>query len=83
MLIERRGKAAEFTIHLTYPLAQIDARRREIWEKKSGNRAWNPSRDDLAALFDSKRAEGYRFKVSAPATAGQSETVNLLDPIPF
>lgn len=83
MLIERRGKAAEYTIHLTYPLAQIDARRKEIWEKKSGNRPWDPGKDDLGALFAAKQAEGYRFKVSAPAAAGQSETVNLLDPIGF
>lgn len=83
MLIDQRGKAAEYVIHLTYPLAQIDARRKEIWEKKSGNRAWDPARDDLAALFAAKQAEGYRFKVSAPAAAGQSETVDLLDPIPF
>lgn len=83
MLIDRRGKEAAYIIHLTYPLAQIDARRKQIWEKKSGNRAWNPSRDDLAALFDAKQAEGYRFKVSAPASAGQSETVDLLGPLPF
>jgi hypothetical protein len=83
MLIERRGKAARYVIHLTYPLAQIDARRREIWEKKSGNRAWVPAKDDLAALFKAKQAEGYRFTVSAPAAAGQSETVDLLGPVPF
>jgi hypothetical protein len=83
MLIDRRGKAAEYTIHLTYPLAQIDARRKEIWEKKSGNRAWNPAKDDLGALFAAKQAEGYRFIVSAPAAAGQSEMVDLLGPLPF
>lgn len=83
MLIEQRGKAAEYTIHLTYPLAQIDARRKEIWEKKSGNRAWDSSRDDLALLFKRKQDEGYRFAVSAPAAAGQSEMVNLLGPVPF
>jgi hypothetical protein len=83
MLIERRGKAAEYVIHLTYPLAQIDARRKEIWEKKDGRRAWNPDKDDLAALFAAKQAEGHRFKVSAPAAAGQSETVDLLEPLPF
>lgn len=82
MLIERRGKAAEYTIHLTYPLAQIDARRKEIWEKKSGNRPWDPSKDDLGALFAAKRSQGYRFTVSAPAAAGQSESVNLLGPLP-
>ncbi|HEX9946942.1 MAG TPA: MBL fold metallo-hydrolase [Allosphingosinicella sp.] len=83
MLIDRRGKAAEYVIHLTYPLDRIDARRKEVWEKKSGNRAWNPSTDDLAALFKAKQDEGYRFTVSAPAAAGQSQMVNLLGPIPF
>ncbi|HEU0098320.1 MAG TPA: MBL fold metallo-hydrolase [Allosphingosinicella sp.] len=83
MLIEQRGKDAEYVIHLTYPLAQIDARRKEVWESKKGNRAWNAAKDDLAPLFAAKQAEGYRFRVSAPAAAGRSETVNLLDPIPF
>ncbi|HEX8307724.1 MAG TPA: MBL fold metallo-hydrolase [Allosphingosinicella sp.] len=82
-LIERRGKAAEYVIHLTYPLARIDARRKEIWEKKEGRRAWNPEEDDLAALFRRKWDEGYRFKLSAPAAAGQSERVDLLEPLGF
>ena len=83
MLIDQRGKQAQYTIHLTYPLAQIDARRKEIWEKKSGNRAWDSARDDLAALFKGKQEKGYRFTVSAPAAAGQSEMVNVLGPVPF
>ncbi|MEA3052003.1 MAG: hypothetical protein QOG72_906 [Sphingomonadales bacterium] len=83
MLIDRRGKTAKYTIHLTYPLAQIDARRKEVWESKSGNPPWNGAKDDLAALFAAKKAEGFEFTVSAPAAAGQSETVQLLGPIPF
>lgn len=83
MLIERRGKAAKYVIHLTYPLAQIDARRKEVWESKAGNRPWDPAKDDLAALFAAKTAEGYQFSVSAPAAAGKSEMIELLEPVPF
>jgi hypothetical protein len=31
MIIEARGKAAKFTIHLTYPVAEIDSQRRASW----------------------------------------------------
>ncbi|HEX8127316.1 MAG TPA: MBL fold metallo-hydrolase [Allosphingosinicella sp.] len=83
MLIERRGKPAEYVIHLTYPLDRIDSRRKEIWERKESRRAWDPDKDDLAALFRRKWDEGFRFKLSAPAAAGQSETVDLLEPLGF
>jgi hypothetical protein len=93
MLIEQRGKDAEFTIHLTYPLAEIDARRRGEWDKdRQGEiddgkpkvrREWNPATDDLAALFEAKRKDGYKFTVSAPATAGESARVELLATAPY
>jgi hypothetical protein len=93
MLIDRRGKAAEYTIHLTYPLAEIDARRKGEWEKdrqgeidkkKAKVRApWDHAKDDLATLFKDKQGKGYKFTVSAPATAGQSAKVELLGAIPF
>lgn len=93
MLIDKRGKPAKYTIHLTYPLAEIDARRKDEWEKdrqgeidkgKAKVRApWDHDKDDLGTLFAAKQAEGYAFTVSAPAAAGQSARVELLGPIPF
>ena len=34
MLLDARGADAEYTIHLTYPLAEIDAGRKADWEKE-------------------------------------------------
>jgi metallo-beta-lactamase superfamily protein len=92
MLIDRRGKAASYTIHLTYPLADIDGRRKGEWEKdrqgeiddgKAPRRPWNHATDDLAALFKEKQGDGYAFTVSTPAATGQSEKVELLGALPL
>jgi hypothetical protein len=93
MLVDRRGKAAKYIIHLTYPLAEIDARRKDEWDKDRQSEIdkkkakvrppWNHATDDLAALFKQKQDEGFAFTVSAPAAAGQSAKVELLDAIPF
>lgn len=91
MLIDKRGKAAAYTIHLTYPLAEIDARRKGEWEKdrqgeidggKAARRPWDHAKDDLGTLFAAKKAAGYAFAVSSPAAAGQSARIDLLGPIP-
>lgn len=97
MLIGARAKGDQYAIHLTYPLADIDERRKGEWEKdRAGEqkkkattkpnqvvrRAWDHDKDDLKALFDAKRAKGYAFTVSAPATTGPGARVELLDPIP-
>ncbi|TMJ17427.1 MAG: MBL fold metallo-hydrolase [Alphaproteobacteria bacterium] len=92
MLIDQRGKAAQYVIHLTYPVADIDARRKGEWDKdrqseidkgKAPRRAWDPDKDDLGKLFAQKQSEGYAFQFAAPAAAGQSAKVELLGPIPF
>lgn len=92
MLTERRGKDALYTLHLTYPLAEIDERRKGEWEKdrqsaikkgKPPGRAWDPQKDSLTALFDAREKAGYKFIVSAPDKAGSSNKVELLAAIPF
>jgi hypothetical protein len=96
MLIKARGKAAKYAIHLTYPLAEIDARRKEEWEtdragelkKKAAKpatnvrRAWNAATDDLAALFNEKKGAGYAFTIAAPAAAGTGARIDLLGALP-
>jgi hypothetical protein len=97
MLIKARGKAAAYAIHLTYPLADIDKRRKDEWDKdRAGERkkkattkptqivrrAWNHAKDDLATLFADRKAKGFAFTVVAPATAGPGARIDLLDAIP-
>ncbi len=36
MLLEARGDDAEYQIHLTYPVDEIDEERKEDWEKEQG-----------------------------------------------
>ena len=92
MLTERRGKDALYTLHLTYPLPEIDERRKGEWEKdrqsaikkgKPPGRPWDAETDSLGALFKSRWDAGYKFKLSAPTAAGPSNKIELLAPIPF
>lgn len=90
MLIDARGKDAEYAIHLTYPLAEIDSRRREEWTKdregelrkkattnpnKVVRAEWDDSSMSLAALFDAKKAAGFAFTVVAAPAAVAGEAV--------
>lgn len=93
MLIGARPKEAEYTIHLTYPLADIDARRKAEWEKDRQGEIdknkpkvrppWDHDRDDLTTLFKQKQNAGHKLTVVAPAAAGPGARVDLLDAIPF
>jgi hypothetical protein len=94
MLIGSRPKEAVYTIHLTYEVAAIDAKRRDEWgdERKSELKKqakkpnstvrdeWDEERHGLGKLFASKQKEGYAFKVNAPE-AGRWPRIELLDPI--
>ncbi|HEY0324544.1 MAG TPA: MBL fold metallo-hydrolase [Allosphingosinicella sp.] len=91
MLAGARGKQAQYTVHFTYPLDEIDKRRREEWEKeraveiskgKPARPAWNAATDDLRTFRDDRRAAGYKFDFAAPASTGQSAKVELMAPIP-
>ena len=69
MLRRARGNAA-YTIHLTYPVKEIDAGRKKDWEKEQRKEKrrreknavakvranWSPAKNSLAALFDRHKA---------------------------
>jgi metallo-beta-lactamase superfamily protein len=96
MLIEARGKAAQYVIHLTYDVPAIDAGRRKAWDKdragelkkkakKPGQvvrEAWDDDKHGLGALFAAKQAEGCKFEVNAPPAAGKWPKIELLGKIP-
>jgi hypothetical protein len=93
MLIEARGQDARYTVHLTHPVAAIDAKRKEEWEKdraadirkgkKEVRAEWRPETDAIATLIAGKQAEGYRFEVSEPGGGRRWPRIDLLDPLPF
>ena len=70
-LIEARGKAAKYTIVLTYPVDKLDERRKKVAKTK-----WKASRDSLAVLFKERKAAGFKFKVvddNRPIELGDSK----------
>jgi hypothetical protein len=49
MLLAERGDA-KYTVHLTYPVDEIDVERKK--EAKKKGKPWSPKKQSLAALFD-------------------------------
>jgi hypothetical protein len=89
MLLAARGKA-DYAIHLTYPIVEIDAGREKDWakaqarEKKRKARKvrpnWSPAKHGLAALIKATRGLAARIEV-VPGTG--RHLIDLEDPVPF
>jgi hypothetical protein len=89
MLRLARG-SADYTIHVTYPVAEIDVERQRDWEeqqrldrarKKPKVRAdWSAKTQSLAAFFAAHPALARKLRV-VPATGGH--VIDLLDPLGF
>ena len=94
MLLQARGVDAQYTIHLTYPVAEIDVGRQKDWEeqqakekarkKKNPNTTkpvredWSPIKQSLAALFQANPKFGAKVKI---VQDGQPHMIDLLDPV--
>jgi hypothetical protein len=59
-LIQARGKAAKYDIILTYPVPDIDKLR-----KAESKKPWDQSKHSLGALFEQRKAQGYKFNLLA------------------
>ena len=93
MLFRARG-AAEFKVHLTYPVAEIDEERRRDWNKeqtkeknkKKKNPAikvrsnWSPKTQSLEAFFGKQGVTEARISIVDPDAP---HLVNLLDSVEF
>lgn len=96
LLIDARGKDANYTIHLTYPVATIDAARQKEWTQDRDRKAakaktkpqtkmpepWDSAKDDIAALIAARKAAGFVFVIDEPAH-GKGPKAELLDPVGF
>jgi hypothetical protein len=60
-LTDGRGKDAEFKIVLTYPVAEIDPKRRHEAEKR--HKPWTKAKHSLDAFFEKRKDEGFKFTV--------------------
>jgi hypothetical protein len=93
MLLRARGTAA-LAIHLTYPLAEIDAARKAEWikqqaiEKKKeaagGPKArenWSAAKHGLVSFFkDTPLAAGQKLRIVGD---NEAHVIDLLDPLGF
>ena len=94
MLLEARGVNAKYTIHLTYPVDEIDIERQADWEKeqakekarKKKNPAtkkpvredWSPKKRSLAAFFKNNPEMAKKLSI---VEEGEPHLINLLEPL--
>lgn len=75
MLLAARGDDENYTVHLTYPIDEIDADRKKDWKKHS-SKPWSPKKQGLAALL----AENKKFaKKILIVDEDKPHLINLLD----
>lgn len=89
MLLDERGDE-DFTIHLTYPIDEIDVEREKDWNKQQQNEIakkkkevredWSPKKHGLKAFFSKNKA--FAKKVSI-AEEGKPHVIDLLDKVGF
>jgi hypothetical protein len=93
MLFAARGDG-DFTIHLTYPIDEIDKGRKEDWKKEQSKEKnkkkknkkqkvrpnWSPAKHSLRAFFDAH--DGLEAKVKI-VDEREPHLIDLLDPIKF
>lgn len=60
-LTDARGKNAEYDIVLTYPIDDIDPKRKADAAKH--NKPWKNATDSLESFFDQRKREGFKFRV--------------------
>jgi hypothetical protein len=78
MLLNARGDA-DYTIHLTYPIAEIDAGRKKDWEKGKGKKGtWSPENQSLQALFDANPDFGKKVSIVG---ADEPHVIDLLEDV--
>jgi hypothetical protein len=90
MLLDENGKG-DFTIHLTYPIDEIDAGRKDDWEKEQQKEKqrgkqkvrenWSPQKHSLKAFFAANKE--FAKKLSIIGGHGDPHVINLFDKIGF
>ncbi|UPK29568.1 MBL fold metallo-hydrolase [Bradyrhizobium sp. 195] len=94
MLLQARGADADYTIHLTYPVEEIDIARQADWEKeqakekarKKKNPAskkpirenWSPAKHSLGALFKNNPKLAGKVVIVNP---DKPHLIDLLEPL--
>jgi len=93
MLLDARGDE-HYTVHLTYPIEEIDVARKSDWEKEKANEKkrkqnnpdkevrpdWSPKEHSLAALLEANKSFAKKVKI---VEERKPHVIDLLDPVPF
>ncbi len=88
-LLEARGEEDEYTIHLTYPIPEIDAAREENWRIEQGKDAkrnkevrpdWSPEKQSLRAFFREHKNFAKRLSF---VEEGEPHVIDLLEEVGF
>jgi beta-lactamase superfamily II metal-dependent hydrolase len=87
MLLKARGNA-KYTVHLTYPIDEIDRGRKEDWEKEQAREKkrkakkvranWSAKKNSLSALFEDNPSFAKKVKI---VDADKPHLIDLLDPL--
>ena len=92
MLFDERGDKDDFTIHLTYPIDEIDVGRKADWEKEQKKEKgrkkknpkvevranWSPEKNSLAAFFAAHKKFAEKVVI---VPADKPHVINLLDAV--
>jgi hypothetical protein len=94
MLLQARGVKAKYTIHLTYPVEEIDIERQADWEKEQAKEKarkkknpktkkpvredWSPKKHGLVAFFKDNPEMAKRVSI---VEDGKPHLINLLQPL--
>ena len=92
MLFDERGDEDDFTIHLTYPIDEIDVGRKEDWAKEQAKEKarkkknpkvkvranWSAKKNSLAAFFAAHKKFAEKVVIVPP---DEPHLINLLDEI--
>jgi hypothetical protein len=92
MLLAARGEDADFTIHFTYPVAEIDVERKKDWEKEQGKekarkkknakvgvrKNWSPAENSLATFFAAHKKFAKKLSI---VDVKAPHLIDLLDPV--
>ena len=92
MLFKARG-SEPFTVHLTYPIDEIDVERKADWEKEQGKEKkrkakkvrpdWSPEDQGLVAFFDEKKKALAKAKQKIVIVGDKPHVIDLLDSLGF
>lgn len=94
MLLDARGEEEDLTIHLTYPIKEIDVERKKDWEKEQGKekkrkeknpavkvrKDWSPADNGLTVFFDAHAKLAKKVQIVGEA---KPHLIDLLEPMKF